>query len=97
MSVTRINEFEAIGSKSEELYDFLKSLMSYISSSEGCLSVDLLRHKEELNKFVVIEKWESVEFHQKSIQDYPQEKMQAVMALFSTPPKGSYYKEYQWQ
>lgn len=91
MSITRINEFQASVGKSEELFDFLKSLVPYISSSEGCISCEVLRNYENPDSFAVIEKWESIDFHKKSIENFPKEEMQASMNLFGAPPKGNYY------
>ena len=45
MSITHISEFQAAAGKSEELFNFLKSLVPYISSSEGCISVEIMRKK----------------------------------------------------
>ena len=91
MTVTRINEFKAATGKAEELFSFLKSLVPYISSSEGCLSCEALQSNDSQNDFVVLEKWVSEEFHQKSIENYPKEDMQAAMALFAVPPKGGFF------
>ncbi len=91
MSITRINEFQAADGKSEELFDFLKSLIPYISASEGCISCEVLRNNDNKECFTVIEKWDSIEFHKRSIENFPKEEMQAAMNLFGAPPKGSYY------
>jgi len=91
MNVTRINEFEAAADKEEELYKFLKSLIPYISSSEGCQSCEVLKNRDNNGKFVVVEKWDSVESHMKSLAQFPKEEMQAAMSLFGAPPKGDYY------
>ena len=91
MSITRINEFRAAEGKAEELFTFLKSLMSYISSSEGCESCDVLQNNDDENLFVVIEKWDSESSHKRSIENYPKEQMAAAMPLIGAPPKGSFY------
>ncbi|WDE06745.1 antibiotic biosynthesis monooxygenase [Thalassomonas viridans] len=91
MSITRINEFQAAEGKAEELFTFLKSLMSYISSSDGCQSCEVLQSKDNDHMFVVIEKWDNESSHQQSIENYPKEEMAAVMPLFGAPPKGSFY------
>lgn len=91
MTITRINEFQAAESKAEELFEFLKSLIPYILSSTGCLSCEVLRNDENRNSFIVIERWDSVEAHQKSIENFPKAEMQAAMPLFGAPPKGAYY------
>lgn len=91
MSITRINEFTAAEGKSEELYEFLKSLIPYITDSEGCLGCDVLRKVGNDNEFVVIEKWASEGSHKNSVGNFPKEKMQAAMVLFGAPPTGAYY------
>lgn len=91
MSVTRINEFTAAEGKEVELLAFLKSLSTYISSSEGCLSYEVLQQQDSPSNFAVIEKWESTELHKKSVNNFPKEEMQAAMSLFAAPPKGNYY------
>ena len=91
MSITRINEFQASTGKAEELFDFLKSLIPYISSSAGCQSCEVLRDQNNADHFVVLEKWDSIDSHLSSIDKFPKEDMQAAMFLFSTPPKGAYY------
>ncbi|WDE12984.1 putative quinol monooxygenase [Thalassomonas haliotis] len=91
MSVTRINEFLAAEGKAEELFTFLKSLMSYISSSDGCESCEVLQSNDNEHIFVVIEKWNSEHSHKQSIENYPKEKMAAAMPLIGAPPKGSFY------
>lgn len=92
MSITRLNEFQAAEGKADELFVFLKSLIPYISSSEGCSSCEVLRGQESTDTFIVIEKWESIEAHKLSIENYPKEEMQAAMPLFGAPPKGSFYR-----
>ncbi len=91
MTITRINEFEAVPSKGEELFAFLSSLKAHIDFSSGCLSCEVLRKNDNELIFVVIEKWESKDAHRQSIEYYPQEKMEEVMPLFALPPKGGYY------
>jgi quinol monooxygenase YgiN len=91
MSITRINEFQAAEGKAGELFVFLKSLIPYISSSQGCLMCEVLRSKDDDSDFVVIEKWASEEDHARSIENYPKEQMQAAMSLIGAPPKGTFY------
>lgn len=91
MSITRVNEFQAAENQADALFSFLTSLMPYITSSEGCLSCELLVKEDDNSQFVVIEKWVSKEAHMQSIQNFPQEEMQAAMPLFGAPPKGAYY------
>jgi quinol monooxygenase YgiN len=91
MSITRINEFTSAENKDKELFEFLKSLIPYITSSEGCISCEVLHNLNNNSNFVVLEKWESIDLHQKSIEGFPKEDMQSAMSLFGAPPKGGYF------
>ena len=91
MSVTRINEFKASDGMADELFLFLKSLLPYITSSDGCLSCEILRANDAPDNFVILEKWDSIESHLKSIDGFPPEEMQAALPLFAAPPNGAYY------
>jgi quinol monooxygenase YgiN len=91
MGIVRINKFVSAVDKSDELFEFLKSLIPYISKSEGCLSCEVLKDIENEMSFIVIEKWLSKEHHLQSIANFPKEEMQAAMSLFGAPPKGAYY------
>ncbi|MCE9684808.1 antibiotic biosynthesis monooxygenase [Shewanella sp. AS16] len=92
MTITRINEFVAAEGKAEELFAFLKSLIPHISSSEGCELCEVLQSADDKNRFVVLEKWLSVESHTQSVANFPKEQMQAAMPLFGAPPKGCFYQ-----
>lgn len=93
MSITRVNEFTAAENKSEELYEFLLSLVPYISSSTGSISVDILKCCENEDDYLVIEKWDSIESHKLSVESFPTEKMQLAMPLLGGAPKGRYYQQ----
>lgn len=90
MSVTRINEFTASLGNEERLCNLLKSVVSYITGCDGCLSCELLRVQDSASEFVIIEKWLSIDAHKKSLADYPKESMQSAMVLFAAPPSGKY-------
>lgn len=91
MKIVRINEFKAAEGAALELHQFLLSLVPYITGCDGCISCDVLKHSADESVFVVIEKWQSIEDHQKSIAGFPKDEMQAAMGLFGAPPKGDYY------
>lgn len=91
MTIVRVNEFTAAAGKAVELFSFLQTLVPYIQGAEGCLSCELLKHHEQPDAFMIIERWDSIEHHQLAITNYPQEDMQAAMSLFGAPPKGNYY------
>lgn len=93
MAITRINHFSAADGKEDQLQTFLCSLVPYITSCNGNLMCEVLRQQDSDNKFVVIEKWQSVEAHQQSLSDFPSDEMEAAMALFGAPPSGAAYQK----
>jgi len=92
MSISRIGEVQAKEGLEEELREFLVSIMPGIQSSEGCESVQLYQSQEEPARFMMIEVWDSVESHQASVKNIPQEKLGEIRPLLATSPRGSYFK-----
>ena len=91
MSVVRISEFESKSSKVSESFEYLESLIPFITSSKGCLSCSLLKNNEKENQFVIIETWKTIEDHQSSVKKFSKTEMKKTMEYFSVEPKGSYY------
>ena len=89
MSIKRISEFQAKASSAEELHKLLNSIVPYISTSAGCLACELLRNTEDETKMLVLEEWDSIESHQKSVSNFPADEMQAAMTLLAAPPEGA--------
>jgi quinol monooxygenase YgiN len=90
--ITRINQFEAKKDLEEKLLEFLRSVISIIEESPGCLSCKLLRSTDNPAHLAIIEEWESIEDHQNAAKLIPPEKMSEAMALFAEPPSGTYYR-----
>ncbi len=92
MSIKRITEFQAQETKGDELFEVLKSIVSFITSSEGCISCELLRNTDNPLMFVVLEEWDRIDSHKESVQSFPAQEMQAAMNLLGAPPSGNYYE-----
>ncbi len=92
MSVTRINQFEAIEGSGDLLRDRLTALMPTIEGADGCLSCQLLRSKKHPLHFVVIEVWDSEVVHKLSLEDVPASVFHEVKKLLAVPPTGDYYE-----
>ena len=90
--ITRINQFEAKKGLEEKLFEFLRSVISIVEKSPGCISCQLLRSTDNPADLAIIEEWESIENHQNAAKGISPEKMTQAMALFSKPPSGTYYK-----
>ncbi len=91
MSTARIGEFQSKAGLSEELSDFLVSILPLILTSQGCISCELFQDQGDPAKFVMIEVWESVEAHQASVKNIPPEKISQIMPLLAASPSGRYY------
>ncbi|HEY3474383.1 MAG TPA: antibiotic biosynthesis monooxygenase family protein [Anaerolineales bacterium] len=91
MSVYRIGEVQAKDGLTEDLREFLLSIMPLIESSEGCESVQLYQRQDDPSKFTMIEVWDSVESHQASVKNIPTEKLGEIRPLLATSPSGSYF------
>jgi len=91
MTVTRITEFTAAENKATDLYEFLKSLIPYISSCEGCSLCEVLQNVDNELNFTVIEKWDSIDSHKKSVENFPKEE---AMSLLEKLPTAAYFRVY---
>jgi quinol monooxygenase YgiN len=92
MSISRIGEVQAKEGLTEDLREFLISIMPLIKSSEGCESVQLYQSEDDPSKFMMIEVWDSVESHQISVKNIPREKLSEIRPLLASSPSGNYYK-----
>jgi quinol monooxygenase YgiN len=92
MSIARIGEVQAKQELTEELSNFLISIMPGIKSSEGCKSVHLYQSADDPSRFMMIELWDSVDSHQASVKNIPPEKLGEIRPLLATSPSGSYFK-----
>ena len=91
MSIARIGEFHAKPAFTEQLREFLISILPTIRSSQGCESVQMYQNREDPTRFTMIEIWDSIESHQESVKNIPAEKLAAIMPLLGSTPSGSYY------
>ena len=90
--IKRINQFRASDGNEVEMFEFLRSLIPYISSSPGCRSCEVMVEIEDTSRCAVIEEWESVEHHKAAAANFPKEEMAKAMVLFARPPTGVYYR-----
>ncbi|HJS19227.1 MAG TPA: antibiotic biosynthesis monooxygenase family protein [Anaerolineales bacterium] len=91
MSISRIGEVRAKAELTDELRDFLISIMPMIRSSEGCESVQLYQSQEDPTQFTMIEIWDRVESHQASVKNIPPEKLSKIRPLLASAPSGAYF------
>ena len=91
MSISRIGEMQARPELTDELRDFLISILQLIKSTEGCEAVQIHQSKDDPTKFMMIEVWDSVESHQASVRKIPPEKLGEIRPLLASSPSGSYF------
>jgi quinol monooxygenase YgiN len=91
MSVARIGEVQAKSELTEDLREFLISIIPVIKSSDGCESVQLYQSQDGPTKFLMIEIWDSVESRQASVKNIPADKLGEIRPLLASSPSGSYY------
>ncbi|HEX6930312.1 MAG TPA: antibiotic biosynthesis monooxygenase family protein [Gammaproteobacteria bacterium] len=92
MTITRVNEFIAQDGKSEEMADYLASIIPLIESSEGCLYAHLLRGMDNPARFLVIETWESIAAHQLSVEGVDKKEFLRAMEMLAEKPKAEYFQ-----
>ncbi len=92
MSIARISEFQAKPGLTEQMREFLVSILPIIKSSQGCESVQLYQKQEDPTRFTLIEIWNSIESHQASVKNIPPGKLAEVQPLLGSAPSGSYYE-----
>ena len=93
MSIYRIGETQAKPELTEELRNFLLSIIPIIKSSQGCESVTLYQSNDDPTKFTMIEVWDSVESHRASVKNIPPEKLTEIRPLLAITPSGGYYNK----
>jgi len=91
MAIARIGEFRALAGQEDALAHFLASITPLILGSEGALSCQLFRDRDDAARFLMIEHWETPEAHQASVKNIPPDLLQKARGLFAAAPVGSYF------
>lgn len=91
MSVYRIGEVQAKEGSHEDLREFLLSIVPMIEAAQGCESVQLYQSQDDPSKFMIVEVWNDVEYHQASVKNIPAEKLGEIRPLLATSPSGRYF------
>lgn len=69
----------------------LSQISDYFRSQPGALGVDLLRDCGNERRFLLIERWDSIEAHGAAAQLLPQPLIAGLMAALDGPPDGTYF------
>lgn len=91
MNITRLNQFHAADGRAHQLLGFLKTVLSDLERCPGLVSAQLLQSAEAPRDLVIVEVWDSIKSHQDAAKSIAPERVQEILALLDTPPKGSYF------
>jgi quinol monooxygenase YgiN len=93
MSVTIIYNFQAVHEKAEPLLALLREGRDLGVTVEGCEAFDVYQGHDDPHKFVMVERWTSVQAHQAHFQKNVRASgvLDSVAALMIGPPQGAYY------
>jgi quinol monooxygenase YgiN len=92
VSVARHYVMLAGEGKAEALAAALEALAQAVRALPGCLSVEGLVDVDQAERFIFIERWESLEAHKSAGALLPKALMAPVMASLAQKPEGSYLK-----
>jgi quinol monooxygenase YgiN len=95
-AVTAIYRFEAADGKAEELVAVLQQGRDFTMTVEGCQGFEVFQGKDDPNKFVMTERWASVEDHRSHFEKNVKasgvlDHAEALMTGPFPPPDESYY------
>ena len=91
MAITRINEFRSKPGCGPKLRAFLQSVVTDVRAAPGCLSCYLYQALDDVERFAVIEVWETVEAHKAAGRALAPARMEEAKTLLGTPAMGTYY------
>ncbi|HEX7048085.1 MAG TPA: antibiotic biosynthesis monooxygenase family protein [Gammaproteobacteria bacterium] len=92
MTIARVNEFIAKEGKSDEMGEYLASVVPVIESAEGCLYAQLLRGVDNPARFLIIETWESIAAHQLSVEGVDKKEFLRAMEMLAENPRAEYFQ-----
>jgi quinol monooxygenase YgiN len=92
MTIARHYVMEATPGQEKALEAILLALADDMTGSmAGCLGVELLRDAGNVARFVLIEKWQSVEAHAAAVAGFSRETAKALRATLAHPLEGAYF------
>lgn len=72
------------------LQNALLAIVPAVSSQDGCIGVEVFQDKDAPVRFLLLEKWRSVDHHQRALAAMPDGALDGVMAALAGPPEASY-------
>ena|ERR1044072_5597622 len=90
MTVVRYYRMEAIDGQAERLSSALAALGDMLKPIPGFLGFDLLRDREQPNRYVFMEKWASVDMHKAGAALLPKDAFAPVMEVLAGKPEAAW-------
>lgn len=78
--------------KSEYVDDLINSLEA-LKQSPGYISYECFRDIEDVNKFTLVEKWQSKEDHENFVKSFSKEAMEQWLNMIEKVGEDSYFQE----
>jgi quinol monooxygenase YgiN len=90
MSVARVYRIKAAPGKEQALAEAVEGVGHVVRGAEGCEGTFLMQDAENAGDFLFIEKWQTIDHHQKALESLPPGTLDPVVAAVAGPPEGSY-------
>jgi quinol monooxygenase YgiN len=91
MAIARHYMMQAAPGQEKALEAILLTLAEMAGSMGGCLGVQLLHDAGNAARFILIEKWESVDAHAAAVAGFSRETGKALRATLAHPLEGAYF------
>jgi heme oxygenase (mycobilin-producing) len=91
MAIARHYMMHAAPGQEKALEAILLTLAEMAGGMGGCQGVQLLRDKGNAGRFVLVEKWESVDAHTAAVAGFSREIGKSLRATLAHPLEGAYF------
>lgn len=92
MAITVVVNLQAHDGKGNEAFEAIRKTQQYCLSLAGCTGFEVLQSQADQHRFIMIERWKSLEEHKQVLQSLMSSPDTAeVMKLFSAGPNIEYF------
>jgi quinol monooxygenase YgiN len=93
MSISFIIKFKAKVESQVDFHNVMTNVKSELPDIEGCTGVIVHQSSQDVTSYVIMETWESKEFHERHVEGLVSSGMwENIVTLLSENPVGDYYK-----
>lgn len=90
MTVARVYRMIAQPDLAENLRDALVAFGPMVSGQDGCIGVEVFQDQSDPTRFLLLEKWSSVDHHQRALAAMPEGALDGIMTALAGKPEASY-------